>query len=433
MTLLDQLPTLSKWDPGVTGEGSLDPLGMGSVADRLADHLAPGVRARMQRPHFVVLIAISAVVGQEFSRMRSADGTTRADVVFEWLVLEALARHQRDALQRYPGSTKAVRALAGGKRLSPATYLRGPRVFGFSGVYRPYCVDIGVIDAHGEPGDLARDLVAAWEQENGLDGFLHNDPATSGGQLRRWIADAIGKSMLAGESCLPRSTAQAREFAELIRTVGDGRNVRRLLRASLFETPHPLRKEVVQLIDRIPVEADDGSAVVLTDRAVADAVRPHSGAELGRLLEAVTRFEQLAVTLDNCFRFALGRFRQITSVELASDQVLLNGAAVIRDRADRALSAVADVDLIGTDLSVRVAELVAPVREASGPAEFFDGLVRRHLDVQQAKGKTPWLTDDSDGWVPRILYRDQPAPRDQDEWMHPYRLTTLYSFVEGTR
>lgn len=430
MSVLEQLPTLSKWDPETTGEGSLDPLGMGSIADRIADHLAPGVRARMRDPHFVARIALSAVVVQEFSHLRSTDGTTRADIAFEWNVLESMVRHQRDELRSipFPGSSKTARALAGDSRLSPANYLRGPRVFGFTGVYRPFCVDTGVLDAHGGPGEAAREIVEAWEQDRDLEGFLNYDLSTNGGQLRQWIADSVEASLRAGESRVQKSTARAREFAEIISTAGEGPRVRELLRSQLFETSHELRREVVELIDQLPATIDGYS-----DRSVAEAIRPRAGEELARVLDAVACFERLSVLMDNCFRSTLSTFRLITPEAIAEDGLLVDGAKSIRRCADEAIAAVADIDQIGTELSERVAELVAPVREATGPAQFFDGLVRRHLDVQQAKGKSPWITDLEEGWVPRQLYREQPEPRDLDAWMHPYRLSTLHAFVEGTR
>lgn len=430
VSVLDQLPALSKWDPETTGEGSLDPLGMGSIADRIADHLAPGVRARMRDPHFVARIALSAVVVQEYSHLRSTDGTTRADIALEWNVLESMVRHQRDKLLSipFPGSSKASRALAGDSRLSPATYLRGPRVFGFTGVYRPYCVDTGVLDAHGRPGEAARELVEAWEKDRGLEGFLNYDLSTEGGLLRRWIASSVEASLRAGESRVEKHTVKAKELAEIILKVGEGPRVRALLRTQLFETSHVLRKEVVELIDQPPIAID-----LADDRGVAEAIRPGASDELARVLDAVTRFERLAVTMDNCFRSTLSTFRLITPEAIGEDGLLAAGASSIRRYADEAIASVAAIDQLGTELSERVAELVAPVREAPGPVEFFDGLVNRHLAVQQTKGKSPWITDIEEGWVPRQIYREQPEPRDVDAWMHPYRLSTLYSFVEGTR
>ena len=63
MTLVGlTLPALSEYDPPVAGEGSLDPMGLAAISDRLADQLAPGVRARMLRVRFVTAMAVGAVL-----------------------------------------------------------------------------------------------------------------------------------------------------------------------------------------------------------------------------------------------------------------------------------------------------------------------------------------------------------------------------------
>lgn len=50
------LPFVTAADPDRAGEGSLDPLGLARIAERLADELAPEVTARMSRVHFVTAI-----------------------------------------------------------------------------------------------------------------------------------------------------------------------------------------------------------------------------------------------------------------------------------------------------------------------------------------------------------------------------------------
>ncbi|MGX7678289.1 hypothetical protein ACSMXN_05270 [Jatrophihabitans sp. DSM 45814] len=93
MTLLDQLPRLSAYDPGAAGEGGLDPLGLSAVADRIAEVLAPGVRARMSQPRFVTLTAVGATAYQMLRELTADEGKTTVDIAFEWIVLEAMARH----------------------------------------------------------------------------------------------------------------------------------------------------------------------------------------------------------------------------------------------------------------------------------------------------------------------------------------------------
>jgi hypothetical protein len=70
MAMLDQLPRLSAYDPGAVGEGSIDPLGLAAVADRIADVLAPGLRARMSLPRFVTVSAVGAIAYQTLRERR---------------------------------------------------------------------------------------------------------------------------------------------------------------------------------------------------------------------------------------------------------------------------------------------------------------------------------------------------------------------------
>lgn len=55
------LPQLSAFDPPVAGEGSLDPLGLAALADRLANAMVPDVRARMRHLRFVSATAVGAL------------------------------------------------------------------------------------------------------------------------------------------------------------------------------------------------------------------------------------------------------------------------------------------------------------------------------------------------------------------------------------
>lgn len=162
MTLLDHLPRFSAADDGEVGEGTLDPMGLGAAADRIADLLAPGLRARMINPRFVTLAAIGAKAWQNAPAI---DGSfsTRPDIAFEWIVTEALARNQPGTGEAhvFPGSRKVNRAIRRGDRVSAADYLASPRVFGFTGVYRPYSKYAGVIDDREELTATADRLIEA--------------------------------------------------------------------------------------------------------------------------------------------------------------------------------------------------------------------------------------------------------------------------------
>src|SRR5437899_2268241 len=76
------LPFLTLPDPPQSGEGALDPLGMATIGDRLADWVLPGMTARMSRPRFLTAIAVSAVVCDGLEETVAADGMTPAYLVF---------------------------------------------------------------------------------------------------------------------------------------------------------------------------------------------------------------------------------------------------------------------------------------------------------------------------------------------------------------
>src|SRR5271166_5450242 len=90
MTVGLTLPFVTAPDPDRAGEGSLDPLGLARMADRLAESLAPEVTARMSRIRFLTAIAVSSRV-LEPSDLVGPRGTP-AYLAFEWHVVEALVR-----------------------------------------------------------------------------------------------------------------------------------------------------------------------------------------------------------------------------------------------------------------------------------------------------------------------------------------------------
>lgn len=98
------LPFLSQFDPPEQAEGSLDPLGLYSIADALGVRLAPGVRERQSKPRYLTLALVGmAACGEELL----AAGERRrlpAWLVYEWLVVESLVscRMRRKVRWRSP-------------------------------------------------------------------------------------------------------------------------------------------------------------------------------------------------------------------------------------------------------------------------------------------------------------------------------------------
>ena len=226
-------------DPKVTGEGVLDPLGLSTIADRLARPVLPGLRARMSRPRFLTAMAVCAAVCDGIEDHVAEDGVTQSHVVFEWLLVEGFVRSaKREDTIRTPGMHKAQAAKDSGEPMRAAAYLRVPTIFGFHGIYRPLARQTGIVDRDMRLADHGYGLVKEWQSEQNLTGLL---PTSVGGGegtsaralLRSALEDALkrgypdrstqwrGWSVIA-ETLVPARVG-AREAAFIHRLLIDGR------------------------------------------------------------------------------------------------------------------------------------------------------------------------------------------------------------------
>lgn len=84
-------PLLTEADPAETSEGSIDPLGLYSIADALATRLVPGVRERQKHPRFLTAIAVGLAICSQFEdEGPAAEGKSEPWQVFEWYQVEGL-------------------------------------------------------------------------------------------------------------------------------------------------------------------------------------------------------------------------------------------------------------------------------------------------------------------------------------------------------
>lgn len=121
------LPTLTEADPPISGEGSLDPLGARALAERIAEQLAPDVRARMGLVRFLTAMSVGAVVADELGEVLIRDSRATPAIAFEWILTEGFVRRKLPLPSGIPGLRKA----RGGSSLEGAPWRgyvpQGPR------------------------------------------------------------------------------------------------------------------------------------------------------------------------------------------------------------------------------------------------------------------------------------------------------------------
>lgn len=424
------LPQLSAFDPAVAGEGSLDPMGLAAISDRLADVLVPGLRARMQRVRFVTATAVGALACETLGDDFPADGVSTAAICFEWLVVEGLVRRlsPQQIPPGVPGSQKARAVVASGQRLSAATYLKGPAVFGFNGVYKPFAIDAGVVGSGFEPGPRCPDLVRAWESEQGLGGFADAVPGSHGARLRANIRDDVRAALRQGRCMTNPSGWLFGRLAAALQPDRAGPKERTALRALVTDRSHETRAELAALVA-------DLDAAVRTEAQALDDIRPRCSPALGRIVDAVVAYERFAALVDAAFRtlctvsYAMGT-QPLTPKHVQKHEIIERCTQEIPDRFRVAAER---MHAIGLDdgMEGRLGEFAIP----RSPTELVEVLMAHHEAVQAGKppnGKRPWFEPLKKGWVVRAPYGSADQPRLGPWFVHPVRVDPLRRFLEDT-
>lgn len=419
------LPAVSAYDPPASGEGSLDPMGLAAISDRLAEVLVPALRARMSWVRFTTAMAVGAVATESLADEQPIDGVSTPAICFEWLLVEAFVRRlERDLPSDIPGSQKTRTAINRGERLSRQTYLNSPRVFGFHGVYKPFAVDAGVLTHDLSPAERCIELVRAWEHDHGLAGFADEVAGTDGGSVRKRIQDEVRAALRTGALAVATGAQLLGRLATTLRPDEVGPTEARVLRRLVLDDRHEYRAELARLL-----EGDDRAA---TEPELLDAARKLASPGLRRVIDAVVSYEELAVLINAAFRllccvsYSLGG-QPLTAAQVADDEMLDKCAREIPERFKRAVDLVAEVTH-DVDLERRLGEFAFP----HSPADLVELVLAHHEQVQYGKGgKRSWFEPLRNGWVIRPPYGGPERP-DLSVFVHPVRVHTLRSFIRHT-
>lgn len=431
-TLAFPLPVLSEADPVIAGEGSLDPLGLAQVADRLADHLLPGIRARMRRIRFLTASAVGALAAEDLFEVAPTDGVSSPSICFEWLVLEAFARRtgQGGPLEAsgVPGSSKVRTVIAQGKRLTARNYLKSPNVFGFTGVYLPLARHLEILDDARRPAANITMLTRAWEMDQRLDGFTDATQGTAGGQLRARLRGQILESLRVGHCAENESGHLWKRLCDHLHPTQPGALERGMLTAWLADEGEPVRSWLAPRLAAMPDASERSAVTLLLGASPPNTVRVR--------LEAIEAYERVASLLESAFRqirhrSTLAGTIPVTPASSATDDVISSVAKslpiALRDACDK-------IERIDGELSLMVGARLAAFESTLSPAAFVESLMAHHEVVQAGKaprGKRPWFDRFGSGWVVRSLYRYPDEVAAAGEWyVHPYRLAALQTFMK---
>lgn len=420
------LPAVSAYDPPASGEGSLDPMGLAAISDRLAELLVPGLRARMRWVRFTTAMAVGALAAESLGDEQAIDGVSTPAICFEWLLIEAFVRRIERALPSdIPSSQKTRTAINRGERLSRQTYLNSPRVFGFYGVYKPFAVHAGVLTQELAPAERCVELVRAWEHDHGLAGFADDVPGTEGGSIRRRIHDEVRGALHKGSLTVAPNAQLLGQLATRLRPDEVGSTEAAALRRLVLDQEYEHRAELAGLL-----ELDDREA---SEAQLLAAARERASQGLSRIIDAVVSYEELAVLVNAAFRllcsvsYSLGG-QPLTAAHVADDDMLGRCAREIPERFRRAADRVAEVTH-----DIALEQRLGEFAYHRSPTELAEFVLHHHEQVQSGKpgGKRSWFEPLRDGWIVRPPYGSPERP-DLDYYVHPVRVHTLRSFIGHT-
>ena len=430
------LPRLSAFDPETKSEGSIDPLGLVPIADRLSVRLVPGVRERMSHPRYLSMIAAGVAVCQEFQDERIAvDGISSPLQVYEWHVVQALVKNfKNNGLVGLPGSEKASTAMKNNLPLNAARYLRVPSVFGFYGVYKTLARDIGIVQGEklGEAGDQ---LTRIWEKEQKLAGYysgISGEGYSFKMKLKNAIEDGLSHARVERNWNWPFFTL----LAEKMHPVKMGRQEAQTIFDLLTNDKEQKRREIIAALITYSekYDLDKGIDESHFHSFLLKKVRP----EIKDLLEAIQTYEMFSRTLTNALESVLYRLSSQSN-------------KATREELER----LAEIKYAATSIPeqyLRCAEMLTKVKEESffqstfgrfnnlmTSSEFVEALLDHHQAIQKKKppfGKMPWLDRYQQTTIilrPVYTRKKTLVKNDPNAYVYFYRSSSLLSFLKDLR
>ncbi len=437
-TLALQPPVLSAHDPLASSEGGIDPLSSQATYEHLAERILPYVTVRMARPRFLTAMAVGAHVCEPFRDDIAADGVTPAYLVFEWYVIEAFVRREAQLVDRrsIPGIDKVRRALKLDRHVSAATYLKTPKIFGYTGVYRRLAYGLEMLNDDVELDEGGWELLRIWEDEQGLSGFLAGSHG-AGAALRDDLRRAVEAGLRNGHTARKRWSHWDTLTRHLDPAAAGRREARcihrRLLRADLRQNIHDplattMRGEFLDHLEKRgePVTHMGQEAELLR------SLRDEASGDLWERLEAIDAYEGLCWPLDSAFRLLLHLSTRAGGAPIdVADFTAEPAGSGLAGRLPAAVNRLAEA-LTGS-YQEEVNDLLFRYEGIRDAPSLFDAIIDHHQGAQRAKppdGKRTWFERVGGGIVVRPQYSHKDLPPTDDSYVHWYRSGTASTFLQ---
>lgn len=437
------LPRMSAYDPPSSGEGRLDPLGFSVIADRIASTFARPVRARMQRVRFLTAISLGGLFVEELSGVEPAVAGDTAQLAYERIVVESVARARSAADPGIPGITKAQAALLANERLSARGYLKGPRIFGFHGVYRTLVAANGVLDDVGGTLSPGLELLRVVETETGLHGLSDPSRSGSGTDLVAWLKNESRKGLEIGRNSFRKRSPFVEVIASLTAPSAAG-PLEKIAQAQILREPLPSPfvaddEAYLETLDLLPAgERNEFGELELVENLLlrgSEALRARMS-----MLIAYEEFARQVLFLFDSFRYwSSVALEALTPREFTDRDDRFT--SIVRDLPARYRDAFVAIDGavafgVDPDLSASFGLAFGPFGDVSNVPEFIEVMMLHHQAVQGRKppsGKRAWFEPIGETWVVRPLYSLSDQPEINSDLIHPYRLSTLANFLADLR
>lgn len=418
-------------DALTNGGGSLDPMGLYAIADRLATLMVPGVRERMSNLRYLTAAAVGAELCREIKPQQGWQTRTQPYMAFEWHMVQGwIFQFQKDqeSIAGMPGIQKAQECFDRGLPLDASRYLKTAAVFGFHGVYRTLAQNLGVVDDQNRLMGVGTELAAIIQSQ-----YSKQYPDRKWKDHKQLLIRAVGESLEKGEASRKWNWDIHGRMAHLLKPHAITLEEQMILSRALFSAEHQHRKAMLDFLGK------DGADVwtkTSNERLIYNELESKTDGDTAALIRAILNYEFLSRLLHDAFHSLLAVLEQGGRVQTSA---LLSLPAVKRAwnsvpaALNQALNAFREAGL--EPERQRLEKGFHDFTKVFSSVEgFVQELHRHHLNIQRSKGrngKQPWIRVSDDGhWVADIRGRAEKFELDSNDFVHQYRCTPLFNFLK---